>query len=186
MLCVSAISVWFVSFVKTISVFPPHSAHDHKQANRCCGRHHSGPGGDFWRHRVGNRVSIFVSLGVFLFGSRCVNWLLVPNPHRVLSRWRVPLASAPCGVIWMCLCRVVSSCSEEPSPVWNNVGHKIILGCLWCLHNWDDGPKASIVLLLIKVILRYRPFIVIIFYWQKMLLCECFISILEMNAIFTE
>lgn len=38
-------------------LFPLHSERGHKQADRGSGRDHSGPGGDFWRHRVGNRVS---------------------------------------------------------------------------------------------------------------------------------
>lgn len=120
---------------KEISIFPPHSEHGHKQANRCRGRHHSGLGGDFWRHRVGNRVSIFMSFQVFLFGSWCVSWPLVPPPSHVVSLMCLfPLQLA----VWCDLDVFVSCgflCSGEPSPVWNNVGHNRILGCLACLHN---------------------------------------------------
>lgn len=44
------------------------------------------------------------------------------------SRRCVARGGATCAVIWTCLCRVVVLCRGEPSPVWNNVGHDVILG----------------------------------------------------------
>lgn len=156
------------SVKKKISVFPPHSEHGHKQAHRGCGWHHSGPGGDFWRHRVGNRVSIpsWVSTCLsLLLGVWGDAWTLTLPCFVLLV---IFCAGVICGVMWTSLCLVIFSCTLEPSLVWNNVGHKTVLGYLFTI-------KARAQSFLCSPTCTDLNFFLLI---GKMILCESFIKAL--------